>query len=694
MRSPPPPSPHALLIYISLHYTPLIPLAPPLSAVSSTQVASVVAKAAKSMLCAQARASVDVTERGVTLRFLLQLVEGGAVDGSWTIQQVVDRYVRPMTATSKCCLYDVVPEPSCPGHPQYFVSHTWSRKMNDLLKLLKDHFHVDAPSDAAAGVVLWLDIVAINQHPYEAKGCLLNDDVANLAKVVGATERTLFILDAECVSLSRIWCLYEVWQTFLAKGAAGLLVLMPSVGAAKLRGVFETFDVMQAEATQAEDRDRILGQISDSPGGATQVNLQLKCALVDSAMHEAAHSTAEGADLAMVLDKAGGMLRVNGQYSEAEPLYRQALEGRTRVLGPDHQDTLSNINNLAICIDDQGRRAEAEPLYRQALEGMARLLGPDHPDALAGINNLAACISGQGRDSEAEPLYRQALEGRTRVLGPDHPDTLSGINNLAMCIHTQSHRSEAEPLFRQALDGRTRVLGPDHPETLSSINNLATCIKAQGRLSEAEPLYRQALEGRTRVLGLDHPSTLASVYNLAGCIADRGRRSDAEPLYCQAVEGRTRVLGPGHPDTLSGVDNLANCIASQGRYSEAEPLFRYSMEGKTHVFGPDHPDTLSSVYNLASCIEDQGRRSEAEPLYRQALEGRTRVLGPDHPSTADAGYNLANNLKQLGRVAEAAELFRQAHRVYLLVYGPEHPEALDAARRAQACCDGAGGAGG
>ena len=112
---------------------------------------------------------MDVTERGVTLRFLLQLVEGGAVDGSWTIQQVVDRFVRPMTATSKCCLYDVAPEPSCPGRPQYFVSHTWSRKMSDLLQLLKDHFNVDAPSDAAAGVVLWLDIVAINQHPYEPR---------------------------------------------------------------------------------------------------------------------------------------------------------------------------------------------------------------------------------------------------------------------------------------------------------------------------------------------------------------------------------------------------------------------------------------------------------------------------------------------------------------------------------------------
>lgn len=47
---------------------------------------------------------------------------------------------------------------------------------------------------------------AINQHPYEARGCLLNDDVANLAKCVAATQRTLFCLDNNCASLGRIWC--------------------------------------------------------------------------------------------------------------------------------------------------------------------------------------------------------------------------------------------------------------------------------------------------------------------------------------------------------------------------------------------------------------------------------------------------------------------------------------------------------
>jgi hypothetical protein len=41
-----------------------------------------------------------------------------------------------------------------------------------------------------------------------------------------------------------------VWITFLSKDAAGLLVLMPMVDADKLRSVFESFDVLKAQATQ------------------------------------------------------------------------------------------------------------------------------------------------------------------------------------------------------------------------------------------------------------------------------------------------------------------------------------------------------------------------------------------------------------------------------------------------------------
>ena len=64
----------------------------------------------------------------------------------------------------------------------------------------------------------------------------------------------------------------------------------------------------------------------------------------------------------------GYYLYYQGRYEEAEPLYKRALEIRERVLGPDHPDTATSLNNLAILYDNQGRYEEAEPLYKRALE--------------------------------------------------------------------------------------------------------------------------------------------------------------------------------------------------------------------------------------------------------------------------------------------------------------------------------------
>ena len=98
------------------------------------------------MLC-DPRPLVDVTQRGVTLRYLLELLDNGLVDPSWTIQDAVDKFVRPKTSATRCCLFDVVPLRHT-GCPQYFVSHTWSQRYRDLMELLKTHF---AAADVVAG---------------------------------------------------------------------------------------------------------------------------------------------------------------------------------------------------------------------------------------------------------------------------------------------------------------------------------------------------------------------------------------------------------------------------------------------------------------------------------------------------------------------------------------------------------------
>ena len=152
----------------------------------------------------------------------------------------------------------------------------------------------------------------------------------------------------------------------------------------------------------------------------------------------------------------------------------------------------------------------------------ALLLGPDHPDTLSSQNNLAIAYQEKGRAAEAIRLHEQALAGRERVLGADHPDTLSSQNNLAVAYQGVGWSAEAIALFEQALAGRERVLGADHPDTLSSQNNLAIAYQEVGRVAEALALFEQTLAAFAGVLGPDHPKTLISRANLASAYRDAG----------------------------------------------------------------------------------------------------------------------------------------------------------------------------
>ncbi len=48
-------------------------------------------------------------------------------------------------------------------------------------------------------------------------------------------------------------------------------------------------------------------------------------------------------------------------------MHRQALVLKEKVLGPEHPDTLTSLNNLGAVLDRQGKYEEAEKMHRQAL---------------------------------------------------------------------------------------------------------------------------------------------------------------------------------------------------------------------------------------------------------------------------------------------------------------------------------------
>lgn len=148
-----------------------------------------------------------------------------------------------------------------------------------------------------------------------------------------------------------------------------------------------------------------------------------------------------------ILRKIAGSYDQLGKYSEAERLYRQNLDISERVLGREHPDTLTSMNNLALTLDYQGKHEEAEKINRQTLEISERVLGKEHPDTLTSMHNLASTLSDQGKDKEAEKLFRQTLELREKVLGREHPRTLDTLNGLVYFLRKQGKYDEAEEIL-------------------------------------------------------------------------------------------------------------------------------------------------------------------------------------------------------------------------------------------------------
>jgi tetratricopeptide (TPR) repeat protein len=268
--------------------------------------------------------------------------------------------------------------------------------------------------------------------------------------------------------------------------------------------------------------------------------------------------------LATLYSRLGGIYNRRLDRGECEDYRKEkelAIEYFTKAVELQKElglekDLATSINNLAALYESQGRYSEAEPLFLQALELTQRLLGDEHPDVATSLNNLAFLYRSQGRYSEAEPLFLQALELRQRLLGDEHPSVATSFNNLALLYHSQGRYSEAEPLFLQALELRQRLLGDEHPDIATSLNNLAALYSFQGRYSEAEPLFLQALELRQRLLGDEHPSVAASINNLAALYHSQGRYSKAEPLCQTALKICEKQLGVNHPNTVTFRKNL------------------------------------------------------------------------------------------------------------------------------------------
>ena len=72
------------------------------------------------------------------------------------------------------------------------------------------------------------------------------------------------------------------------------------------------------------------------------------------------------------------------------------------------------------------------------MEKFRATLGPDHPETLTSLNNLAMLLQACGRLTDAELLFREVVEKRRAKLGNLHPHTLGSIFDFAQLMESNA----------------------------------------------------------------------------------------------------------------------------------------------------------------------------------------------------------------------------------------------------------------
>ncbi|HVS34247.1 MAG TPA: tetratricopeptide repeat protein [Gemmataceae bacterium] len=319
-------------------------------------------------------------------------------------------------------------------------------------------------------------------------------------------------------------------------------------------------------------------------------------------------------------------------------------------LGTEPPEPLRSQFARALQFEAAGRYIEAAPLFRNALDGYRRQLGPAHPDTLACMDELGMVYRLAGQYEEAEPLLRLVLDARRREPGPDDPLTLRSMNRLGVLYWQERKLDQSVPLFEELLARQTRNLGADDPETVLSLANLGVNYRDAGRPTDAVRCLEQALAAVRK--SPDHPPADPAWIDraLADAYQQAKQFDKAEGLYRELLEQARQTAGADAALTTEAQAELASNLLDQNKYAEAEKMLHDCLAVR-QLKQPNSWSTFNAQSMLGEALLGQKQYAEAEPLLRAGYEGMKQRQAQIPPIVAQARMSAA--ARRLVRLYEA-----------------------------------------
>ena len=301
------------------------------------------------------------------------------------------------------------------------------------------------------------------------------------------------------------------------------------------------------------------------------------------------------------------------KYEAAERLYRNAL-----ALDSVDTPTRATIySNLAAVYRRMDCMSDAEQMYRRALELRRQIFPPGHVQVLRSLNNLAEMYRIEGRYWEARNLFEAAIQGLEKT-DPNNADLPYMLNNLAVVLSALGEFDALEQMLGKALQSSERVAGPSSRQMAITLSHLAQVLERNQDFDNAALHYSRSL-AIFEALGPE------ARMDLAGVLAGLGQMYSHQSRFEEARQAEKRALAllQSAPE-LNGalraeiLANLGEITATAGNASASAPYFEQSLAIREKILGREHPLVAQVLLNYAGAMMRAGKKALAHKLQKRA----------------------------------------------------------------------------
>lgn len=379
-----------------------------------------------------------------------------------------------------------------------------------------------------------------------------------------------------------------------------------------------------------------------------------------------------------------------GYRTTAEPLARQALEIRRRILGEEHPLVADSLYLYGWLLHEFHLYEDSAELIRAAIDTLERSVGPDHPR----IAHYLYCLH-HLQQTLGDPVAAEESLWNSIAIFEEYPEIgLAALSygGLADLRHRQGDLVSARQLYEKALGITERTFGPGCIEAASLLNNLGQLQIELGELEDARRHLERGLKIATELYGNESEHTAVYDISLSDLYLGTGDLEVAEVFARRACESLDCSKAASRPGSDAAARALGAVLREEGRYEEARELLDRALtawRGETNALNHDLAENLIAMGDLLVATGDDER---AVRRYEEALTTLEGLYGAQHPRAAairlqiaDCRISTADWEEAFDQTRRAEDIAREQARLMLtgmservgLRYAATRPSGLD-----------------